>query len=190
MFLKKILSAIWDFVEVLVFSGAIFLVLYLLILQPHKIKGSSMEPSFYDKEYLLTDKVSYKLGEPKRGDVIVFKAPNTDDEEFIKRIIALPGETILIKDGKVYINGRLVDESYIVKGTYTSGGAMVKEGFELTLPPGKYFVMGDNRLYSSDSRTWGPITKDDITGRAWIIYWPFSKLGTVKEVKYASDFSF
>lgn len=173
-----------DLLEVVVFSGAIFLVLYLLVLQPHKIKGASMEPSFLNGEYLLTDKITYRFQEPKRGDVIVFKAPGTDGEEFIKRIIGLPGEIIAIKDGKVFINGERLVESYIPNEFYTSGGGFLREGFDTGVPQGKYFVMGDNRQHSSDSRTWGFITKKEITGRAWIIYWPMDKMGTIKPPIY------
>src|SRR3989344_7510790 len=97
-----------DILEVVVFAVAIFLFLYLLVLQPHKIKGQSMEPNFADGEYLLTDKVTYRFSEPKRGDVVVFEAPGTNNEEFIKRIIGLPGEQISLKDGKVAINNQVL----------------------------------------------------------------------------------
>lgn len=187
MFLKKVFAFFGDLLEVIVFSGAIFLVLYLLVLQPHKIKGASMDKSFFNGEYLLTDKLTYRFGEPKRGDVIVFKAPRTDGEEYIKRIIGLPGEVIALKDGKVYIDGKKLIESYIETTIYTSGGSYLKEGFNMQVPQGKYFVMGDNRPYSSDSRVWGFITKKDITGRAWIVYWPLEKTGVIKGPEYTAN---
>ena len=161
-----------DTIEVLVFAIAIFLFIYLLILQPHKIKGASMEPNFPDGQYLITDKVSYKLGEPDRGDVIVFKAPKTDGDEFIKRIIGLPGERITIKDSVVYINSRPLGESYIAKSVNTSVSAFMTEGESITVPAGEFFVLGDNRPHSSDSRAWGFVPKSEITGKAWFIYWP------------------
>jgi len=99
-----------DILEVIVFAVAIFLFIYLLVLQPHKIKGASMDPNFFDGEYLLTDKVTYRFGEPKRGDVIVFKAPTGNGDEFIKRIIGLPGEKVSVKSGKMYINEKVLEE--------------------------------------------------------------------------------
>src|SRR3990172_9585517 len=112
MLARRLGAFFLDIIEVVVFAIAIFLFLYLLVLQPHKIKGASMEPNFHNGEYLLTDKVSYRFGEPERGDVIVFEAPPDESEEFIKRIIALPGEKMSIRDGRVFINGQRLNEAY------------------------------------------------------------------------------
>ena len=174
-----------DILEVIVFAIAIFLFVYLLLLQPHKIKGDSMQPNFPNGEYLLTDKVSYRLREPKRGEVIVFEAPQTQGEEFIKRIIGLPGELISVKEGSVFVNGQKLNEVYLVPGVVTLSGNFLKEGEAVLVPPGEYAVLGDNRLHSSDSRAWGFVAKAKITGRAWVIYWPIAKAGTIEEVKYA-----
>lgn len=175
-----------DILEVIFLALALFLFIYLLIMQPHKIKGASMMPNFPDSEFLLTDKVSYRFGEPKRGDVVVFKAPINESEEFIKRIIGLPGERVMVKSGRVYINDKVLDESaYLDASVYTSAADFLAEGQAYTVPAGKYFVLGDNRPHSSDSRYWGPITKKEITGRAWLIYWPISRVGVVKKVVYA-----
>ena len=173
-----------DILEVVVFAVAIFLFVYLLILQPHKIKGASMHPNYPDGEYLLTDKVSYRLGEPKRGDVIVFKAPTGNGDEFIKRIMALPGEQVSVQNGRIYINGKLLEENYLDDSVYTSAGAYPEEGTTITVPEGEYFVLGDNRPHSSDSRAWGFIAKKKITGRAWLIYWPLKNAGPVPKVEY------
>lgn len=173
-----------DILEVIVFSIAIFLLVYLLIFQPHKIKGTSMEPNFPNDQYLLTDKVSYRLGEPERGDVIVFAAPETNGEEFIKRIIGLPGERISIKDGRIFINGKVLEEPYLSDSIYTQSGSFMSEGEEKQIPNDGFFVLGDNRQASSDSRAWGFIKEDDITGRAWIIYWPPPEVGLVPEASY------
>ncbi len=180
MFIKQLGAFFLEIIEIVVFAISIFLFLYLLILQPHKIKGSSMEPNFHDGEYLLTDKISYRFNEPKRGDVIVFKAPPDYKEEFIKRIIALPGETISIKDNKIYINGNLFEENYIPDEIPTQNGSFLKEGEEITLPENSYFVMGDNRPHSLDSRRFGYVTLDKITGKAWFVYWPPTEAGVVK----------
>ena len=188
MLLRRLGAFFLDILEILVFAIAIFLFIYLLVLQPHKIKGSSMEPNFHDGEYLLTEKVTYRFAEPKRGDVIVFEAPGTGGEEFIKRIIGLPGENVSIHESKVYINAKKLDEPYAPESVPTSGSIFLKEGAEITVPSGNYFVLGDNRPFSSDSRAWGFIEKRKITGRAWLIYWSpdldFSKFGLIQKVSY------
>ncbi|MFZ5933043.1 MAG: signal peptidase I [Patescibacteria group bacterium] len=184
MLLKRLGAFFLDIIEVIVFAVAIFLFVYLLILQPHKIKGASMDPNFPDGEYLLTDKVSYRFGEPKRGDVIVFKAPTNDGEEFIKRIIGLPSETVKLENSKIYINGKALEEPYIKSGVFTSGGSFLAEGKSVTVPEDEYLVLGDNRPHSSDSRAWGFVPKKKITGRAWLIYWPPKKAGLVAKAKY------
>lgn len=184
MFIRRLGAFFLDILEVIVFAVAIFLFLYLLVLQPHKIKGASMEPNFPDGEYLLTDKVTYRFGEPKRGDVIVFEAPTGEGEEFIKRIVGLPGEGISVRNGKVYINGELLKESYIPEASPTHGGNFLSENESFTVPEGNFFVLGDNRLHSSDSRSFGTITKDKMTGRAWLVYWPLKNAGSVPKVDY------
>ncbi len=166
------------------FAIAIFLFMYLLVMQPHKIKGNSMQPNFPDGEYLLTDKVSYRFREPERGEVIVFVAPGTNDDEFIKRIIALPGEKIMLQNENVFINGQQLDESYLSDDLPTPSGAFLKEGEEVLVPEGSVIVFGDNRVASSDSRAWGFVTKEKITGRAWVTYWPVSKAGLVEKIVY------
>jgi len=174
-----------DILQVVVFAVAIFLFVYLLILQPHKIKGHSMDPNFDDGEFLLTDKVSYRFGMPERGDVIVFKAPPDDAEEFIKRIIGLPGDTIMVKGAHVYVNGKLIDEAqYLDPSVPTDPGSILSEGKELKIPEGQYMVMGDNRPHSFDGRNFGFIAKSKITGKAWISYWPPSKAGSIDHKVY------
>ena len=182
--LKKLSSFFLDIIEVLVFAIAIFLFVYLLVLQPHKIKGQSMDPNFANGEYLLTDKITYRLRQPKRGDVIVFEAPGANGEEFIKRIIATPGEKIYLHEGNIFINGLKLIEPYLSESLYTSSGNFLREDSEIVIPENHYFVMGDNREASSDSRTWGLIDKQKITGKAWVIYWPPDKVGSIKEVTY------
>lgn len=177
-----------DILQIVVFAVAIFLFVYLLILQPHKIKGSSMEPNFENGEFLLTDKVTYRFGEPQRGEVIVFKAPPDEKDEFIKRIIALPGDKISLRDGNIYISGIRLYEEYLETNVVTLPGNFLGERQEILIPPYEYFVMGDNRLHSSDSRTWGLVKKEKITGRAWLVYWPPTKSGLVKSVLYTRQF--
>jgi len=178
---SKLGAFFMDILEVIVFAVGIFLIVYLLILRPHKIKGQSMHPNFPDGEYLLTEKVSYYKHDPERGDVIVFKPPISEDE-FIKRIIGLPGETVMVLNGKLYVNDKELNEDYIKVDTNPS--SFLSEGERYTVPEDNYFVVGDNRPHSSDSRAWGPITKKVITGKAWLVYFPFSNSGFVEAPKY------
>jgi len=183
--LKRLGSFFLDIIQVVVFSVAIFLFIYLLILQPHKIKGNSMQPNFPDGEFLLTDKVTYRFREPERGDVIVFKPPGSQGEEFIKRIIGLPGEKVSLSNGSIFINGLKLNEvDYLDPSVLTLGISFLTEGNQITVSDESYFVAGDNRPHSSDSRAFGPIEKSSITGRAWVVYWPVSEIGFIQEVNY------
>ncbi len=139
-----------------------------------------MEPNFQDGEYLLTDKVSYRLHKPEHGDVVVFKAPPAYTDEFIKRIVGIPGDQVMVKEGHVYLNGKELPEPYLPDNLHTFPGRFSAEGAALTVPPEQYFVLGDNREHSLDSRNIGFIPVDKITGKAWLIYWPLNKIGTVK----------
>ena len=181
--LRRMGSFFLDVLQVIVFAISLFLFLYLLVMQPHKIKGDSMQPNYPNGEYLLTDKVTYRFNEPKRGDVIVFEAPNGYDE-YIKRIIGLPGETVSLKNGHVYINHKLLKEDYISDSVATNGNLFLKDNEEVKVPPNNYFVLGDNRPYSSDSRSWGFVARNKITGRAWFIYWPPKNAGSAVKVEY------
>ena len=182
--IKRLGAFFLDVFEVVVFAIGIFFFIYLLIMRPHKIDGQSMMPNFPDSEYLLTERVSYYLRDPEREDVVVFTPPTTNLDEYIKRVIAVPSEKVMIKDGKVYINGNLLDEPYLEDTVYTSGGPFLQEGKEYLVPEDQFFVMGDNRPNSSDSRYWGSISKKAISGRAWVIYWPFDLAGRVPKPAY------
>lgn len=163
----KVKSAIGEIIQTAIISLIIFGVVYIFLVQPHRVKGESMLPNYKDGELLLVEKVSYKIYKPSRGDVIVFKAPGQTKVDYIKRVIGLPGETVKVEDGKIYINGKRLNENY--EKQETAGDE------ELTLGPDEYFVMGDNRGGSSDSRVFGPIKRDTIEGKAWFVYWPILK---------------
>lgn len=170
---RKFASFVADTVQSFVVAGAIFAVIYLFLLQPHQVVGDSMVPNFHDGEYILTDKISYRTRMPRTGEVIVFKSPTNPEKDFIKRIIARPEDKIRIKDGKVFINGKGLNEStYIPQDFKTFAGQTIQEGVEYQVPPDSYFVLGDNRLNSSDSREWGFLKKDAIIGKSLVVYWP------------------
>lgn len=178
--LKKIGSFFLDIIQTVVVALSIFVIVYLFLFQPHQVKGNSMYPNFLNGEYLLTDKITYRLQEPKRGEVIVFVAPKNEDYEYIKRIIGLPGESIKIEEGVVFIDGKKLEEKYLPEDVKTRSGSFLKEGQTFSIPEeDQYFVIGDNRDHSSDSREWGTVPRENIIGRAWLCYWPFGKLGLV-----------
>ncbi|KKT57572.1 signal peptidase I [Candidatus Amesbacteria bacterium RIFOXYB1_FULL_47_13] len=177
---------ILDALEPVVLAFAIFMMVYLFLFQPHKVDGRSMYPNFYDKEYILTDKVTYRRSDPQRGDVVVFHAPPPYDSDFIKRIVGLPGETVLIRENKVYLNDKALEEEYIPSNFVTSEKAFLREGVPYKIPDGYYIVFGDNRSYSSDSREWGPIARKAIVGKAWVRYWPVNRIGLVPHQVYIS----
>lgn len=173
----------YDIFETFVIAGAFVVFTYLFLASPHEVVGRSMEDNFYNEEYLLADKISYHLGSPRRGDVVIFE--HSDTADYIKRIIGLPGETISVRDGSIYINGKKLDESaYLDSDVYTDPGTFLREGDEVTVQVDEYFVCGDNREHSSDSRTFGPINQSSIKGRAMLIYWPFNKRSIVDRQTY------
>ncbi len=179
---KRIWLFFLDFVETIVIALAIFVVVYRFLFQPHQVKGNSMFDNYHNGEYLLTDKVSYRFKEAKRGDVVVFKAPGNEDYDYIKRLVGLPGDQVMIKGNRVYVNGQLLDESgYLDSRIMTRPGSYSREGLTITVPQRAYFTLGDNRDNSSDSREWGPVPKENIVGKAWIRYWPLNKLGIIEK---------
>jgi signal peptidase I len=178
-FVRKFIHVVYEFVEAFVISASVFVVVYLFLMQPHQVKGSSMYPTFKDKEYLLTDKVTYKKSDPKYGDVIVFKAPTNENFDFIKRVIALPGQTVMVKQGHVYIDGEQLQETYLSSEVMTSAGQFLLEGESYVVQPGEIMAFGDNRDHSSDSRDWGPVPEQNIVGRVFFRYWPPSEVGVI-----------
>ena len=153
---------------------AIALIFYLLIrlvVSNYWVDGTSMEPNLHHGQYLLVDKVSYRLGDPQRGDVVVL-IPPVPDEDYVKRIIGLPGETVEVWRGQVLINGVALDEPYTVRPpSYAMPAVRVSDD--------QYYVLGDNRNASSDSHIWGMLPEDMIVGRAWVCYWPPAAWGTI-----------
>jgi len=152
----------------------IFLVRYFLF-KPFYVKGASMEPNFFDKEYLIIDELSFRLREPQRGEIIVFHYPGNRSEYFLKRIIALPGERIKIKDGEIVIYNEQNPEGFVLKEDYLPLGLANKPDVNYNLDASHYFVMGDNRNSSFDSRYFGPIDKKEMVGRVILRGWPFNR---------------
>ncbi|MFH1671419.1 MAG: signal peptidase I [Candidatus Portnoybacteria bacterium] len=168
--MKKALSFVWEVVKIVVISLAIILPVRYYLIQPFFVRGASMEPNFDNGQYLIINEIGYRLEEPGRSEVIVFRYPLDPSQYYIKRIIGLPNETVEVKDGRVFINNSILDESsYLPKETFTQGDTRVKLG------EGEYFVLGDNRKASSDSRQWGALPQTNVTGQVWIRAWPFDQ---------------
>lgn len=188
-FIKKLGSFFLDIIQVVVLALSIFVISYLFLFQPHQVRGNSMYPNFHDQEFLLTDKTSYRFGQPQRGDVVIFKAPPSEpcaetECEYIKRVIALPGEKVRITEGAIFINDQKLNEDYLPSDIKTFQGSFFLEGKTISLSEGEYFVAGDNRLHSRDGREFGPIKRGAIIGKAWFRYWPVSRLGIIPRGNY------
>jgi len=172
-----ILSSILEIAQVVAISLIIAFLVKSYLIQPFLVKGASMEPNFQDGNYLIIDEVSYRFNQPQRGQVIVFKYPRDPKQYFIKRIVGLPNERVEIKDQKVTVfnnefpNGQILDEKYLGQSDVTKGSITVQLGAQ------EYFVLGDNRPFSSDSRYWGPVASDLIVGRVWVRAWPLNEIG-------------
>ncbi len=175
---------IWETVKVIVISLVIILPIRYFLIQPFYVKGASMEPNFYEHEYLIVNEITYRLNNPQRGEVIVFKYPKDPSQYFIKRIIGLPGETVKIDQGKVIIinknnpQGIVLNEENYLPNVFTQGNLSVN------LDNDEYFVMGDNRSASLDSRIFGPIKRSAIVGRTWIRGWPFNRIALFNKPIY------
>ena len=186
---KRIGAFFLDLIQVIVLGLSFFVLVYLFLWQPHQVKGSSMFPNFHDKDLLLTDKITYRFSLPKRGDVIIFKAPAGEpcadiECEYIKRVIGLPGDTVKVEKGSIYINGQSLNEEYLSKNIVNNYGSYLREGIEQKIPQGEYLPLGDNREHSRDGREFGSIPKESIIGKAWLRYWPINDFGLIKNPKY------
>jgi signal peptidase I len=158
-------------------SVVLAVVVIVFIYQPVKVEGTSMMPGLTDQERIFINKYTYRLGTDsiERDDLVVFHYPNDLTQSYIKRIIGLPGDTIAIDDGTVSVNGKVLDEPYVPE-EYRDHVSMQKE----TVPPEKYFVLGDHRSSSNDSRVWGYVDRKEIYGKAVFVYWPLDKIGRVR----------
>lgn len=179
------LSAVGNFflesVKMLILAGITIGVVRYFLFKPFYVKGQSMEPNFYEKDYLIIDELTYRFREPQRGEVVVFRAPVGSDY-YLKRVVGLPGERLKVENQKVVVynddhpQGVIVDETYLSEDT---------QGFlSLSLGPDEYFVLGDNRDASYDSRRFGSIKEDNIVGRAWLRGWPVNRIDKLQTPNY------
>jgi signal peptidase I len=183
-FLRRVGVFFLDITQTVVTSLAIFLMIYLFVGRPHQVSGQSMYPNFHNGDYILTNMIGYRFSLPERGDVVVFAAPASPGDEYIKRIIGIPGDRIALRGDRVYLNGELEPDSFLPSNFTTAPGRFLSEGQEVTVPQDQYFVLGDNRGASSDSRAWGFVPRNKIVGKAFFRYWPVSAMGKVEEIHF------
>lgn len=187
---KKFLIFAWEGLKVIAISLAIIIPVRYFLIQPFYVKGASMESTFRDHEYLIIDEISYRFHPIARGDVVVFRYPLNPQEYFIKRVIGLPGESVQVKDAHVIVyndqnpGGLVLKEDYLDSNMPTYSNSDDK----ITLGADEYFVMGDNRTASKDSRTFGPVNKSFITGHVFLRGWPFNRAAIFnKAIDYAAS---
>jgi len=181
---KKFLNFVWEITKVIVLAALIVVPIRYFLFQPFVVRGNSMKPNFHSGDYLIVDEISYRFNEPKRGDVIVFDSPYNPSQHFIKRIIGLPNEKIKIKENKVLVYNSYGERKVLEESQYLPVDFQYDSNISLELGPDEYFMMGDNRQFSSDSRNWGPIEKEHIIGRAFIKIFPFSAFAKIEGPSY------
>ncbi|MCR4277400.1 MAG: signal peptidase I [Candidatus Berkelbacteria bacterium] len=174
----------WEILKVVAIVFVSAIIIRGFVAQPFIVEGSSMEPDFHNGEYLLIEKLGYHLHNPVRGDVIVFKYPNNPEVNYIKRIVGLPGETVRIFENQVYVNGTKLFESYLSPDEKTIVSQSPETPYEVALSNEQYFVMGDNRQHSSDSREWGPLGRDFIIGKSALVLYPRQNFSAVASPTY------
>ena len=175
---------ILEMVKVALIALVVILPVRYFLIKPFYVNGASMEPNYFDHEYLIIDEISYRLNDPARGEVVVFHYPPDPKEYFIKRIIGLPTERVVVKDGQVTVfnganlQGIVLEEPYLEEGLQTVGQA------DITLGADEFFVLGDNRSASLDSRRFGPIKRQNIVGRTWLRGWPIDRAGVLTQHQF------
>jgi signal peptidase I len=166
-----------DVIETLILSVVLFVSINMISARI-RVDGDSMVPTLVSGEYVIVSRLTYRVGSPERGDIIVFHYPRNPEEEYIKRVIGLPGDQVEVKNGSVYVNGEKLDESYLTVKTNYLG--------MWSIPSGQLFVLGDNRNNSSDSHDWGTVPMDYVIGKALVVYWPPPDWGLVDHVPLAN----
>lgn len=178
------LKFVGEMIKVGLLALVIILPVRYFLIKPFYVNGVSMEPSYYNHEYLIIDEISYRFNSPRRGEVVVFHYPGDESQYFIKRVVGLPGERVVVAEGRVTIYNQAnppglgLDEPYLLVGTQTLGQA------DVSLGPDDFFVLGDNRAASLDSRRFGAVKRSEIVGRTWLRGWPLDRVGVLQEYKF------
>lgn len=178
---RKVFFFLVDTVQTFLLLAAIFLTAYVFLFRPYEVNGQSMFPNFHDKEVILTNLIGLRFEDPKKGDVVVFVSPKDKEKNYIKRVIGTKGDEVSIRGGNVYVNNKKLDESvYLKEDIKTYSGVFLREGQDVVVPEGKFFVLGDNRGSSSDSREWGFVQREAILGESIFVYWPLNQIRGIK----------
>lgn len=183
-FLSDLKDFSFDTIKIIVISLVIIIGIRSFVMQPFFVNGQSMEPNFYDGDYLIVNEIGYRFDNPKRGDVVIFHYPNDPRQFFIKRIIGLPGEKIEIKNNKIAIYNKEHPDGFTLDEFYIPESAVISKDYSQELKNDEYYVLGDNRRASSDSRVWGVLEKHYIVGKAWIRAWPFDSFSVFEGLEY------
>jgi signal peptidase I len=170
---RRFVRLLREVLETILPAILIALLINVFIGQATRVEGQSMEPNLHTDQRLVVEKLSYRFHGPRRFDVVVLRLPSQGEELLIKRVVGLPGETVEMRSGQVYINGEPLDEQFVSGDTRPGGQGSV------TVPPLHVYVLGDNRNHSNDSRSFGPVPIENIVGRAWLSYWPLEDVGLV-----------
>lgn len=175
----KLWPVIREIIETLVLATIIWLAVNFATAR-YVVDGDSMEPNLHTGQFLIVSRLAYMVGDPAHGDIVVFHYPRDPKESYVKRVIGVPGDDIIIEGRQVYVNGVLLDEPYLSETalSYSRGH------YAATIPEGSYFVLGDNRAGSSDSLNWGALERDLIIGKAWLSYWPPPEWGLIPHYRY------
>ena len=166
----RVIRFFGELLQTILIAGVLFLAVNLLTARI-RVEGISMEPSLHEGQFVVVNRIAYRWNEAERGDIIVFRFPLNPSRRFIKRVVGLPGNTVTIHGGAVYIDGQVLDEPYLAATPRYDG--------EWIIGPGEVFVLGDNRNNSSDSQNWGPLPIEEIIGKAVLVYWPPSEAGII-----------
>jgi signal peptidase I len=185
--LKNFFSFVFELIKIVVISLVIIIPVRYFLIQPFYVKGASMEPNFYDHEYLIVDEITYRFHNPQRGDIIVFRYPRNPQEFFIKRVIGLPGENVQIKNGSVIIYNKKHPDGFVLPEPYLSPNVKTYglTDEKITLSEDEFFVLGDNRNSSKDSRSFGPVNRSYIVGRVVLRGWPFNRIQLFSAPQYS-----
>ncbi len=173
-----------EMIKVALIALAIILPVRYFLIKPFYVNGASMEPNYYDREYLIIDEISYRFADPARGEVVVFHYPQDESQYFIKRVLGLPGERVVVADGRITIYNAANPAGLVLDEPYLSPEALTAGAVDATLGADEFFVFGDNRNASLDSRRFGPISRREIIGRTWLRGWPLDRAGILKEHQY------
>lgn len=182
--MKNFLASVFEVVEVALIAVLTVFLIRNFLLQPFLVNGASMEPNFADGDYLLIDELTYRFRSPERGEVIVFRYPGDESVYYIKRIIGLPGERIVLNGGEIKIFNKNNPKGFVLEEFYLDAERFAYGEREFTLGPSEYFVMGDNRPYSFDSRSWGPLAEKELIGLVRLRLWPITKIMAFEKPAY------